>query len=177
MQLHLPKYCIYLLLSHRIFFWQVTTHAWTTHHSHLSPLSVIKGCQHKRAGEKRTFFDHLIYPAHVHAKSLQLRPTLCDSMDCNPPGSSVHGDSLGKNTSAGCHALLQGVVLTQGSTLCLLCPLHWQVGSLPLAPRGNHFSSQISKFPVFSRLLSFLALWFFPLSGWSAIAHENELSQ
>ena len=28
-------------------------------------------------------------------------------MDCSPPGSSVHGDSLGKNTGVGCHALLQ----------------------------------------------------------------------
>ena len=27
----------------------------------------------------------------VRAKSLQLCPTLCDSMDCSPPGSSVHG--------------------------------------------------------------------------------------
>ena len=26
----------------------------------------------------------------VHAKSPQLCPTLCDSMDCSPPGSSVH---------------------------------------------------------------------------------------
>ena len=30
-------------------------------------------------------------------------------MDCNPPGSSVHGDSPSKNTGVGCHALLQGV--------------------------------------------------------------------
>ena len=34
--------------------------------------------------------------------------TLCDLMDCNPPGSSVHGDSPGKNTGVGCQALLQG---------------------------------------------------------------------
>ena len=27
------------------------------------------------------------------AKSLQLCPTLCDPMDCSPPGSSVHGIS------------------------------------------------------------------------------------
>ena len=27
----------------------------------------------------------------VHAKSLQSFPTLCDPMDCSPPGSSVHG--------------------------------------------------------------------------------------
>ena len=34
--------------------------------------------------------------------------TLCDLMDYIPPGSSVHGDSPGKNTGVGCHALLQG---------------------------------------------------------------------
>ena len=34
-------------------------------------------------------------------------------MDCSPPGSSVHGDSPGKNTGAGCHALLQGIFPTQ----------------------------------------------------------------
>ena len=28
----------------------------------------------------------------------QLCPTLCNSMDCSTPGSSVHGDSPGKNT-------------------------------------------------------------------------------
>ena len=46
------------------------------------------------------------------AKSLQSCLTLCDSMDCSPPGSSVHGDSLGKNTGVGCQALLQGIFLT-----------------------------------------------------------------
>ena len=29
--------------------------------------------------------------ACVHAQSLQLCPTVCDSMDYSPPGSSVHG--------------------------------------------------------------------------------------
>ena len=33
---------------------------------------------------------------------------------CNPPGSSVHRDSPGKNTWTGCHALLQGIFPTQG---------------------------------------------------------------
>jgi len=28
-------------------------------------------------------------------------------MDCSPPGSSVHGDSPGKDIRVGCHALLQ----------------------------------------------------------------------
>ena len=41
--------------------------------------------------------------------------TLCDPMDCSPPGFSVHGDSPGKNTGVRCHALLQGIFPTQGS--------------------------------------------------------------
>ena len=32
--------------------------------------------------------------------------TLCDPLDCSLLGSSVHGDSPGKNTGVGCHALL-----------------------------------------------------------------------
>ena len=45
----------------------------------------------------------------------QLCPTLCDSMDCRPPGSSVPGDVPGKNTGVGCHGLLQGIFPIQGS--------------------------------------------------------------
>ena len=40
--------------------------------------------------------------------------TLYNSMDCSLPGSSIHGDSPGKNTGVGCHALLQGIFPTQG---------------------------------------------------------------
>ena len=57
-------------------------------------------------------------------KSLQSCPTLCNPMDRGPPDSSVHGDSLGKNTGVGFHALLQGIFLTQGSNPCLLWLLH-----------------------------------------------------
>ena len=38
--------------------------------------------------------------------------TLCDPMDHSPPGSSVPGDSLSKNTEVGCHAILQGIFPT-----------------------------------------------------------------
>ena len=44
----------------------------------------------------------------------QLCLTFCDPMDSSLPGSSVHGDSPGKNTGVGCHALLQGIFPTQG---------------------------------------------------------------
>ena len=57
-------------------------------------------------------------------------------MDCSLPDSPVHGDSPGKNTGVGCHALLQGIFLTQGLNPRLLCLLRRQVGSLPLVPPG-----------------------------------------
>ena len=36
-----------------------------------------------------------------------------------------------------CHAFLQGIFLTQGLNPHLLCLLHWQAGSSPLAPTGK----------------------------------------
>ena len=67
----------------------------------------------------------LVSAIHQHASGIgnilymlclvaQSCPTLCNPMDCSPPGSSVHGDSPGRNTGVGCHALLQGIFPTQG---------------------------------------------------------------
>ena len=88
------------------------------------------------------------------AKPLRLYPTLCDPMDCSPPGFSVHHqlpellklmsiesvmssnhpiffrpllllpDSPYNSTGKGCHAHLQGIFPTQGSNPCLLHLLH-----------------------------------------------------
>ena len=54
----------------------------------------------------------------------QLCLTLCNTIDCSPPGSSVHGYSPSKNTGVGCHALLQESFPTQGSNWILL-PCRW----------------------------------------------------
>ena len=48
------------------------------------------------AWEKCSQIKHIIFTlirqcACVCAQSLQMCPTLCDSMKCSPPGSSVHG--------------------------------------------------------------------------------------
>ena len=67
----------------------------------------------------------------------QLCLTLCDPMDCSPPGSSVHGDSSGKNTGVGCHALLQGLFATQRSNPGLP-PGRWIL--YHLSHRGSPFS-------------------------------------
>ena len=59
--------------------------------------------------------DVKIFHACMYARSLQSCPTLCDLMQYSLPGSSCLWDSSGKNTEAGCHALIQGIFLTPGS--------------------------------------------------------------
>ena len=54
------------------------------------------------------------YFAAVLCLVIQSYLTLCHLMDCSLPGSSVHGDSPGKNNVVGCHDLLQAIFLTQG---------------------------------------------------------------
>ena len=44
---------------------------------------------------------------------------------------------LSMDTGVGCHALLQGIFPTQGSNPPLSRLLHWQTGSLPVAPPGK----------------------------------------
>ena len=88
-------------------------------------------------------------PMYIHVlccvKLLQLCLTLCNPKDCSPP---VHGillcpwDSPGKNIGVGCHALLQGIFLTQGSNPGLL---HCRQILYYL----NHQGSPLSKATVF----------------------------
>ena len=75
--------------------------------------------------------------------SLQLCLTLYDSMDRSPPGSSVHGvpqarilEWVATPSSRGSSGLRDGAQ----------CLLHWEAGSLPLAPPGKpSFGSLSSK--------------------------------
>ena len=46
-------------------------------------------------------------------------------------------NSPGKNTGVGCHALLQGIFLTQGSNPHLLCLMHWRQILYPLSQQGS----------------------------------------
>ena len=96
---------------------------------HTRPMQLSLHVHVETCSEGRTFRSY-----YTRAKLLQRCPTLCDPIDCSPPGSSVHGDSPGKSTGVGCHALLRGIFPTQGSNPGLLCLLHQQAGSFPLAP-------------------------------------------
>ena len=81
-------------------------------------------------------------------------PTLCDPVDCSPPGSSGHGDSPGKNTGVGCHALLQGHVTCKVKFILLSKSIqmysdesqnivniwvmgYWGAGNIPLLDLNN----------------------------------------
>ena len=80
------------------------------------------------------FFFILVWCWCSDAQSCQ---TLCNPMDCSPPGSSVHRDSPSKSTGMACHALLQGIFPTQGLNPNLLHLLHWQRDSLLLMPLAS----------------------------------------
>ena len=59
-------------------------------------------------------------------------------MDCSPPGSSVHGDSPGKNTGVGFHALLQGSSQPRDQTqVSIIAGEFFTVDSLPSEPQGK----------------------------------------
>ena len=143
--------------------WQLKHgHKWTLHPRAVAPTgskrSSRKGCSHaawdgdtecpgramltaataaaRLTARPRLRFFIWVFLACMWAELLQSCLTLCDPMDCSLPGSSVHRDSPGKNTGVGCYASLQGILI-QWWTPHLLCLLHWQAGSLPLAPPGK----------------------------------------
>ena len=89
-----------------------------------------KPCWVNEGNSSKTYY-HLLNARHssnriclftcaVLCLVIQSCPPLWDSRDCSLPGSSVHGDSPGKNTGVGCHAFLQGIFPTQGSNHGLL---------------------------------------------------------
>ena len=96
---------------------------WATREAHMlgryNMCYVLRGCNWIMS--KRSLVALMtLYFSGVLVLSRSVCPTLCDPMDCSPPGSSVHGKSSGKNTEVGCHALLQGIFSTQGSNPDLL---------------------------------------------------------
>ena len=64
----------------------------------------------------------------------KLCPTLLWPRGLYPAGLLCPWGSPGKNTAVGCHFILQGIFLTQGSNPHLL---HWQADSLLLSPWGS----------------------------------------
>ena len=93
-------------------------------------------------------------------------------MDYSPQGSSIHGDSPGKNTGVGFHALLQGIFPSQGSNwTLLLCRQIFSHLSHQGGPRimewvAYPFSSVSSWWPMDQTRVSCIAGRFF--TSWTA---------
>ena len=92
---------------------------------------------------------------HRNLSFFCLVPKLCPTLPW-PPSTTVcqaplSWDFPGKKTGVGCHFLLQGIYLTQGSNKHLL---HWQVDSLPLIHLGSPTTSLICSFSSESHTFS-----------------------
>ena len=72
----------------------------------------------------------------VHARLFQSCLTLCYFMDCSLPGSSVHGILQARIQEWVTMPSSRGSFWPRDRT-CVSCLLHWQMGSLPLAPHED----------------------------------------
>ena len=86
-----------------------TAHLWGVASSHSWTLALVFGTVNKVVKTQRG--SALLVPGSLRAVHLSLCVQLF--ADCSPLGSSVHGDSPGKNTGAGCHSLFQEIFPTQ----------------------------------------------------------------
>ena len=83
------------------------------------------------------------FPSCRHACCVlvtQLCPTVCDPLDCSPPGSSVYGVLQARILEWVAMPSSRGSFPPRDQNLCPLCLLHRQAGPLPLAPRGKPIS-------------------------------------
>ena len=88
--------------------------------------------------------SHTHTHTHTHGHVLESSVCVHDQLCLTLPPHGLYPARLlnpwdfpGKNTGIGCHALFQGIFPTQGLIPSLLCLLHWQGGSLPLAQPGK----------------------------------------
>ena len=73
----------------------------------------------------------------MYAKSLQLWPTLCNAMDCRPPGFSIFGILQARILEWVAMPSSRGSSPFREANPLLLRLLNWQAGSWPLAPPGK----------------------------------------
>ena len=80
------------------------------------------------------------------AKSLQSCLTLCNPMDCSPPGSSVHGTLQARILEWIAMPSSRGCSQPKDQTQVSLHLPHWQVSSVPLAaPEKTSLVAQMIK--------------------------------
>ena len=91
-------------------------------------------------------------------KSLQSCLTLCDPLDCSPPGSSVHGILQARILEWVAMPSSRGSSWPKNQTHDLLYLLHQQADSLPLTPPGKPGHSVVNPFSFLAGLSEFWLL-------------------
>ena len=100
---------------------------------------------------KTMIFPVVMYGCEMMLIVLSCVLTFCDSMDCSPPGSSVHGIFQSRILEWVTIFLLQGIFLTR-DRIYISCVSYWQADSLPLhhpgscSPRDSQKSSPAPQF-------------------------------
>ena len=85
----------------------------------------MAGSEEIHQGEPSVSHTQLVHSVNLLPKCMvvlitQSFLTLCNPMDCSPPGSSVHGVLQARILGVNCHSLLQRIFPTQGSNPGLL---------------------------------------------------------
>ena len=90
------------------------------------------------------YYSHICIYTHIHIIHMYFYWRLCSVESSTLQPHELQPTKLlsqrnfpGKNTGMGCHFLLQGIFLTQGSSPRCLHLWPWQVDSLPLCPLGS----------------------------------------
>ena len=104
-------------------------------------------CAMREAQSKRT--EEIILDTNFCCLVAKLCPTFCDPVECSPTRILCPWGFPGKNAGEGCHFLLQGTLLTQGSNSHLLAHTPLAVYSLPL----SHLRSPRNKLGGYKVLL------------------------
>ena len=86
--------------------------------------------------------------SQLYGVGAYVHPTLCDSMDCSPPGSSFNG-IIPATVLEWVADLLQGIFLTHGSNPCPLHLLHWQTDSFFATVPPGRWRGEWQPTPVF----------------------------
>ena len=109
------------------------THVSYHQHNQGSPLRC--SVNYTKWGYMKSYLAINVFDLCVHAKSFQSCPTVCNPMDCSPPGSSVHGIFLAR--------ILEWVAISSSrrsspprDQTWVSSLLHWQADSLPMSHLG-----------------------------------------
>ena len=112
----------------------------------------LSSLKRQRVGRRQmaSIAEHLFlsFQFKVQALVSQSCLTLCDPMDCSPPGSSVHG-ILQARILESCHSLLQEIFLNLGSNPGLLNCRHISLPSEPPRKTQGKDRNRLGKYLLY----------------------------